>query len=281
MDQPGSSGRKADEKFIGWKEQAKGKQNKMKKLMIVAAAAAMTLASEAAYQCKNECSDGNCGAVYKLAISLKTTGQKRIGAKCEECSTYRAPKTMKIKGFIWGEGNCEECSTELPENMNIWTKDGPITTDLHIRVGRIGKTSSTTVEADGDLGGPGDDWGWLKLAGFGKMVFAKSVDACDECGDVSCRGYVKSLSGGIAGWRVPFIPESMEDCGDYEYNCCADAVNDKTAAYGTWKVAYNDSLSKKLACDPDGDIANVYAFPKAAFEDGDLVTNSVDTNVEE
>ena len=250
----------------------------MKKLMIVAAAAAMVATSEAAYQCTDGCADG-CAAVYKIAISLKTTAPKTLGPKCEECTVYRVQKSMKINGYIWGDGTCDDCSLELPDTMALWSttsfNKGPIETDLHLVAGRVDKPSSNKVEAHGDLGGPGDGWGWLKLAGFGKAVSKSTADKCDECGDATCSGYLKSISGYAAGWRVP----DETECTEGEYACCATTAN--TAAYGTWKVAYNAGLSKKLACS-DKDLTELIKFPQAAYgEDGEILTSSVDTNVEE
>lgn len=250
----------------------------MKKLMIVAAAAAMVATSEAAYQCSGGCSDG-CGAVYKIAISLKTTAPKLKGAKCEECTAYRVQKSMKINGYIWGEGACNECSLELPDQMAIWSTTsfnrGPIDTDLHLVAGAIDKPTGTKIEAHGDLGGPGDGWGWLKLAGFGSMTASKQKNQCEEC-EYSVQAYVKNLNGYIAGWRVP---DAAEDCDDGEYICTEPIQN--TAAYGTWKIGYNDGLSKKLACS-DLDLPELIKFPKAAYgEDGDILVTGVDTNVEE
>lgn len=257
-------------------EQAKEKkETKMKKLMIVAAAAAMVATSEAAYQCSSACSDNGCAAVYKIAISLKTTAPKSIGAKCAECTTYRVQKSMKINGYIWGEGVCDDCSLELPSNISLWSK-APVETDLHLVAGRIGKPTGTQIEAHGDLGGPGDSWGWLKLAGFGSVKVSKMLaDECDECSQVYA-GFIKNLSGNIAGWRVPDDTE----CEDGEYICAEPIAN--TAAYGTWKIAYNKDLSKKLACSADvDDLEAVVKFPKAAYAEGDLVIGGVDTNVEE
>ena len=254
----------------------------MKKLMIVAAAAAMVATSEAAYQCTDGCSEGGCAAVYKIAISLKTTAPKTLGAKCsDDCTVYRVQKAMKINGYIWGDGECEDCSLELPGSMALWSttafNKGPIETSLHLVAGRIDKPSSNKVEAHGDLGGPGDGWGWLKLAGFGKAAF-RAAAKCNECDDDACAGgYLKSLSGNIAGWRVP----DETECEDGPYVCCEMTAN--TAAYGTWKIAYNAALSKKLACSEDtSDLEAVVKFPKAAYgEDGDILINDVDTNVEE
>lgn len=219
-----------------------------------------------------------CYSAYKVTLSLKTTAPKSTVKKdsCDECETsctwYRKQSSLKINGLIWGEADCDECDTELPENIALWTKDAPVAADLTLWIGQIDKTGKK-AEAYGTLAG--DDFGALSLAGFGAMSL-KTTKATD-CVDATCTGYVKSLSGNAAGYLVP---AEVEDCDYVSIGCCEDATAlENTAAYGTWKVSYNAATAKKMAkaalTDEDGDATKGYKFPAAAFEDGELVAGQV------
>lgn len=259
------------------------KNKAMNKLMIAAAVAAMIGAAEAV-TCVTEkvCTKDPCtgvktceevegaGTAHKVTISLKTTANKGKVTKraCEdgECTYWRQQATVKINGLLWEQfDSCEGC-VPFGVNSAFWTKDAALDVEFAAGVGLIGKgVDSKKIEAYGGLNG--DDFGALTWAGFGTM--AASVKKSD-CADDSCVMYVKSISGGIAGYLVP--AEWTDECTDcdliaYE-GCCDDMQLANTAAYGTIKISYDKATAKKVALAEDADdIASFFKVPAAVAED--------------
>jgi hypothetical protein len=133
-------------------------------------------------------------------------------------------------------------------------------------VGLIGNAkNSKKIEAYGALNG--DDFGALSWAGFGTMAASTKKN---ECEDDDCVMYVKSISGGIAGYLLPAEwTDECQDCDLIEYEgCCDDMQLANTAAYGTIKISYDKATAKKVAlAEDDQDIASFFKVPAAVAED--------------
>jgi hypothetical protein len=273
-------------------EQAKGKRQTMKKLMIAAAVAAM-IGGAQAVTCvttkvctKDECTGektcvevSGAGTAHKVVISLKTTQlkskNKRNKSDCtDDCTYWREQATKKINGLLWEQLNdCEGC---VPFGMNsaFWTKDQALDLEFGIGVGLIGKdVKSKKIEAYGGL--DGEEFGHLAWAGFGDMAGStKTVNCADEC-----VMYVKKISGGIAGWLVPAEWDATcQDCYPIVYEGCCDDMQfaDKTAAYGTIKITYDAATAKKVAvADNDQDVASFFKLPASVADEIADVVNEV------
>ena len=253
----------------------------MKRLLIAAFAVAAAATASAMVCTKSECGEDAAGIAHKVTISLKTTALKSKTGKIDqcgdggECTYWREQKTRKIQGLIWEAlSDCSGC-TMMGENYAFWWDKGSAIAldDFAAGVGIIGKgTNSKKIEAYGNM--VGGDFGELAWAGFGSLQGrdAKTVN----CEETDCAMWVKSISGGIAGKLV--APEFEGKCGDtcdaIVYDGCSDDTQlSMTAAYGTIKISYDKSTSKKVALAEDG--APVSAFYKlpasAAAEIEDVV----------
>lgn len=217
----------------------------MKKLMIVAAAAAMTGVVSAAECVTAKCAEDPTGATaYTLTLSLKTTApkQKISGDECcEECTYWNVQKTKKFSGIIYGSAECAGC-TMLGEDlaMLLWdaTNKQQADADLNLWVGRYEKTG-TKVEAYGTIAG--DDFGTIGVAGFGSLYLKTTKAACE---DPECYAFVKNIAGNAAGFLVR---ADVGDCTPVEYTCDCGEPLENAAASGSWKVSYNATVAKKLA----------------------------------
>ena len=264
----------------------------MKKLMIAAVLTAMVSAAQAV-TCvttkvceKDECTGekvcetvSGAGTAHKVVISLKTTANKaKVKAvKCEDdaCTYWRVQTTKKINGLLWEQ--LDDCTGCVPygANSTFWTKDGAVDAEFAIGFGLIGnKVNSTAIEAFGGLNG--DDFGALSWAGFGKMATTVTKQKCE---DDECVSYIKSISGGIAGYLLPADYENpCTECDPIEYEVCCDdlgVLEEKTAAYGTIKITYDAATAKKVAIAEDAeDVASFFKLPKTVDAD-ELVINEV------
>lgn len=255
----------------------------MKKLMIAAAVAAM-IGGVQAVTCVTDkvCEKDPCtgekvcediegaGIAHKVAISLKTTANKskvkKVACEDGECTYWRQQATMKINGLLWEQlSDCYGC---VPFGLNsaFWTKDAALDVEFAMGVGLIGNAkNSKKIEAYGALNG--DDFGALSWAGFGTMAASTKKN---ECEDDDCVMYVKSISGGIAGYLLPAEwTDECQDCDLIEYEgCCDDMQLANTAAYGTIKISYDKATAKKVAlAEDDQDIASFFKVPAAVAED--------------
>jgi hypothetical protein len=241
----------------------------MKKLMIAAAAAAM-IGSAQAYEAQ----------VYDMTLTVKTTQCKetKVSAALEayleddansSATTIAATKgdkiglrkqaTRKMAGVIWG-CDCETIAYPAWRTYRTTKKTvgGYVFWDLsskeHFyipktaffwtvlnRIDAMTKVEGSWVLANGVDGSAF----WFAGAGFG------SVKGAD------CSSYISSMSGNFAGFRQAvggttdcFFCEDVDtDClaETFCYDCSANAdTTELTAAYGTWKLKYNKSASKKL-----------------------------------
>lgn len=146
------------------------------------------------------------------------------------------------------------------------------------------------ITSDGDPCG-NDPMFVLTGAGFGTVKDSFDYDKETKTYSLTCQSYIKSISGNFAGYMPAPTAESAGSgsgcwfCGTsftpgatcipsdaWEWCDCDNFLDiDKTAAYGTWKMAYNSSLSKKLSTSKLDkgvlsilDIAKLPAGPAAA-----------------
>lgn len=254
----------------------------MKKLMIAAAAAAMVGGAYAEAQVlawdltlkTTTCKEGK--------VAAKTWWVNGLDGyeKGDEVS-YRTSASVKLKGVTWGcycgdtlNGIWNERDVVVNKAGDTVTVYDGITfwnpkTDGFLGgvyngsmfdwgdpsfLNRIGKKCDE-VEMCFNLI-PSDDatednWGFT-LAGFGKVkdVYnAKNDDWCDS--------YLKSAKGSVVGFMSPdegsftclYCDQYGTDCEVFDFCDCEQewgSDDSKTVAFGTWKVSYNSSASKKL-----------------------------------
>ena len=265
------------------RKRPKEKNEKMKKLMIAAAAAVMIGGAQAMVCAKDSCGGDAAGTAYKVAISLKTTDTKSKTKvnKCasDNCVAWRQQVTKKINGLLWEAlSDCTGCYTFSDSTLAaFWTNTGAVDADFAIGVGLIGNaTNSKKIEAYGGLNGA--DFGALSWGGFGTMAGAtRKASKCDECG--TCVMYPKSITGGIAGYLIPegFNSPCGDTCDDIVYDgCCDDLKLAGTAAYGTIKITYDAATAKKVAIAGTGaPITSFYKIPAAAAAGIDDATKEI------
>jgi len=249
----------------------------MKKLMIGAAVAAMTVGAFAA-----ACVDPEEAAVcraWDVSMSLKSFGPKKTSctikaeSACDDDSKevvyYLDNATRKIKGYLW---ICEyECGKDF--NVVLWDKkhdkviipvayDAVSFDEVFVYGKKATKVAGTLAFAGTDLAG--NETIDVTASGVnGKMVRGKE--------DTDC--YVKSLSGYVAG-KLAYIPAEGKSSGGSKGGLCEDPVEpepcEETTAkilplcdaccfegwcdaedaesmlptVGTWKMKYNKSVSK-------------------------------------
>ena len=239
----------------------------MKKLMVAAAAAAMTAGAFA-----DACSDisyteagGHC-LVYDLTIKAKTLGPKLF--KCgkdyaDEYVVYLDNYTRTLRGYLW---QCEDTCWESGDEIRIVVWDAkdkaaviplpyavegdkavqyPNTTDFEW-LGRYGK-KATKVAAEWMFEADGSEFACAGVNG--SMIKDKY-----NLG----QGMLKSISGYFAGLLDVSVYTIKGHCGDkteidplyttlcfpFEDWCCEAESADVVPATGTWKITYNDKLSK-------------------------------------
>lgn len=267
----------------------------MKKLMFLAVVAAASVASAAVcVTTKDECGDETSGAgsAYKVQISLKTTGvkSKSLKVQCEDatCTYWRQQTTKKINGLLWKQSDdCAGCDWLNDEYYSaFWTKDAAVPAEFAIGVGMIGAGSA--VKSDGEVVGyapkgveaygamTGDDFGELAFGAFGSLYGATKKNMCE---DDDCVMFVKNLTGGIAGKLVApeFVGKCDDTCDPIMYaGCCDDIQLEYTAAYGTIKIAFDNSISKKVAvAEDDTAVATFVKLPTAVASDIEDYVSSV------
>ncbi len=255
------------------------KDTKMKKLMILAATAAIVGATEAA------CGPGGgatyCGRAYSVKISLKTpTGEicqtsgsaSNCGPGTDSSGYVRKPSTYALQGWIAiCDCDCADWQTPLIKNtmVALWnTKEklGMDVTTFSTKYVHVLSKSQRDAELEFTLKGDmkdGSTGAWvadgltrtfdLKGAGFGKF-------------DVKSATYT-SFSGNVIGTQGKVMypkavyneTKKVWECPEASYWLCAN-VSKKCAglqtnpeasiAYGTFAIRYNAAASKKLASDP-------------------------------
>ena len=250
----------------------------MKKLMIAAAAAAMT-AGAFADLCDVDPVEVGCLA-YDMKISVKTPVPKTIKCKADKsmcdtgvasCVTYAAWGKKTIKGFLWCcEYDCTTYGTLDGFKMALWDASSKSCYQTYSKTGdvggnvpaftmlRLGK-KATDVEVSFDLTANGTDAVINKdgdnetatltatLAGAGKF------DTKNE--------YVKSASGYIAGTRTFTAAETIaykyaceeDQGGSYFWDLCDEfdswcedtgTALQEGVVYGSWTLKVNTKAMK-------------------------------------
>ena len=214
----------------------------MKKLMIVAALAAMTVGvAEAA------CEKANCTFAYKLVMTGKSTKAVPLNETvgCEKgTACWRQIASIRWVGWVWGqapaEDDCCGCNKFEEFNFNLWdAKTGKIKADAALTLGFINVLRRSGAKDKAEVCFTlGEN---VKLAGFGPVnsasffkgangFFAGSVAAPQCC---AC---------GAEGGDEECIPAQYFTLCDGEV-----AAENETVAYGRWSLKYSTTKSVALA----------------------------------
>lgn len=227
-------------------------KNKMKKLMIAAATAAMVGGVFAA--CEDPIAPTpdpvDCAIAYSFKATLNTTAAKYgkvtykddLGCgdyeKVTEYTCYREKGKKTLTGYYYA---CE-CACDLADSdvfgLVLWDSKTKCLDESAAIEFEILQTFGKKLDKVEALLWLETDNGEFCAAGMG------SVD--------TKKGIVKSISGDIVG--AMDAPECDDECKDYDDDLrfgaiCEDAdILDEasTVAYGTWSLKYNSSISKKL-----------------------------------
>ena len=245
----------------------------MKKLMIVAAIAAMTSGVYA-----DACDDvdyseinGDC-LVYDVKFSLKTLAPKKLTCKtCDKCSDddvvyYLADTTRTLKGYLWF---CYDDCWDVDDEpyVALWdTKAKSAIIPLYYTIDttsgakkKVAQPVTTQFEFLGRYGKKGDKVAalWNVESEYAEIAAAGvkgSVIKDKEEGTVK----LKSISGNAVAYIALQTIEVAKKCADPEEftakiaalcDCwetwCDDGDEaDIAPASGTWSLKYNKSLSK-------------------------------------
>ena len=250
----------------------------MKKLMIGAAVAAMTIGAFAGV-----CDEGPAGCrAWDLKMTLKSLGPKKITCKgtCDEGTVYYMDNaSRKLKGYLWV---CEyECGADY--NVILWDTKYKVS----VIAGASGEYQSIPAgdevyvygkkmnKVAGNIQFTGDAWDAnLKESVPGIDVYAAGVNGKFVQGNSDTDCYIKSLSGNVAG-SIGWVrkegsysvvqkaglceDEIVEPCEEIEAKlipiceacayCDTWCDSDQTApdlvpATGTWSMKYNKKVSK-------------------------------------
>ena len=232
---------------------------------------------------------------YEMDITVKTTKTRSgkvemISCDCrtDENGLYRKQGTVKIKGAIWGCG----CGTltkgepfttaSAPFGYFFWnvTDKKPLNVTLSWPIAnRIDKKANKT-EVVWVLTSDDKDLPFhLVGSGFGTLKDTVTREPCM----LQTSRFV-SIKGSCAGWMAPdavvttkategecnwckkvegtpavtSVAKGWTICSD----CSAADENSGSAAYGTWKIKYNASVSARMENDKNVSvITDVYSFP--------------------
>lgn len=224
----------------------------MKKLMIAAAVAAMIGGVQAACEDPEETKpEVDCAVAYEFKASLTTTAAKfgkvswkdDCGDKYTEVTCYREKGKKTIKGYYYAcDCVCDLADTDMFD-LVLWddkVKGCAEVVDFDFVLLQTFGKKLDKVEAFFELAT--SENGEYFAAGQGK------VDTKN--------GLVKSISGDIVGLldAPDCQDDECEDGDDFPEDLrfgaiCEDAAaldEASTAAFGSWSLKYNKSLSKKL-----------------------------------
>jgi len=243
----------------------------MKKLMIAAAVAAVSVGAFAACERPDEVADG--AEVYDVVVNLKTTKCvcKNVTTvtktACERestttCESWRDVVTKKVNGVIW---SCAiTCSEDIGDKETPLALD-QVWWDYNTNPQESAGTQFFWIAKDKIILAENDLWQTKWIARIGKNN--KKVEAFGTFGDgLNWAGFgtwdskkyrVSKISGGVAGcWGAPYDCSSFDpdekkytdDCPAYKL-CEDEVVEDitKTAAYGSFTIKFNSKKAKKLA----------------------------------
>lgn len=263
----------------------------MKKLMIAAAVAAMTVGAFAG-PCDDPEVVSPCRA-WDVKMSLKSLGPKKTTCKveatdpCDDPTTevvyYLDNVTRKVTGYLW---ICDyDCGAAA--NVVLWDSKNKVALiayaedavefDDVFAYGKKATKIAGTIEFAGADAAGNDALDVVASGINGKMVRGNGTDEC----------YIKSLSGYASG-RIAYIkpgsdvipgvagklcdePVAPVVCDEFDAKilpfcdaCCfegwcnADNADDMIPATGTWSMKYNKKVSKGNT--PIAQLAPAYAL---------------------
>jgi hypothetical protein len=240
--------------------------------------------------------------VYEIKITVKTTAAKKAKLSPKnnpfvdgdlDSIIYRAQASQKWNGVVWG-CDCEsvfgrwdviDMAAQSVSGCIIWNAKSPYTIlfadDIQWRLLNAIDKKGNKCEGAWTIGDSSDESNaFLAFSGFGTIdVKAERIDG--ELENIGCNGYVKSISGNVAGWMPAPSHTTVGRPADCTFCGITDPGEDDavdmseawifcecgdiesvgfTAVSGTWSLKYSSSLSKKLS--DDTSILNVYKkFP--------------------
>ena len=214
----------------------------MKKLMIAAALAAMTVGAYA--DCKDPGTEptGSCARFYKAVFNAKTTVGERgtIDIECKDPANVCVAKlgSRKIVGIIFS-CTCDCVENDLVDDgkkeyywdatEQVWIEDGALKWSF------LNRFAEKKTQGVFDFGND-----TIRLAGAGFGNYARSTKT------------IHKIKGYFAGWLDAAVCDRK--CHDpmptAVFNLCDNDVNvdglGMTAAYGSWKIVYKADRSEQL-----------------------------------
>ena len=226
----------------------------MKKLMILAAAAAMGVSAFGACSYIEPTKPNKAAAwAYKWKFSGKTT--KAVVSNCDKAIT-RASASLKIQGWSF---YCEpECGDfEAMEADEVFWQTKPYKTLL---------AGGVTFEVANIIGKKGKNYEAAGVAEFGDL-YALTLAGLGKYDSKNAR--VSSVKGNFAGVAAaPSLTEYNKATCGYDgvvskvWPCCGCPTDDAASvAYGKWSIKYSKSYAKKYAA---GTLKAAKLYPKWA-----------------
>lgn len=243
----------ADRPFAESVRRKTERTNKMKKLMIAAAAVAMV---GGAFAEVNPCTEP-CPFGYQIKIYLKTTDAGSLSNKtdCTELC-LRKPAVKRFAGFIYGttgeetvtcgEGGCE-CNDWSAAELVMWNYDTkaeavPATAKLAL-LDRIYNGDTTTAEicftldkmayaGFGRVAKRNGKWTLKYASGFGAGMLAQK---CTTCTEMTCGECTGTEDADVKVWAICASESAAPTlCAPY------------TAAYGKWTIDWSSTIYNRL-----------------------------------
>ena len=229
-----------DGPFAGSARRKTERTNKMKKLMIAAAVAAMTAGAFAAEAEETVCNE-KCPFGYQIKVALKTTSTLSVSNRTTECKEYcfRGPASLRLAGFVWGiteedgddpcgEKGCK-CNAWDGAKIQMWNYDthaaAQFTAMAGLQLDRIFSRNldSTMVEIAFDLD-------QLRFAGFGYVAKRNG------------KWTIKNLAGFCAG----VLPQECRSCS--ETDPCTEECKawDDTAPVKVWGICDSEAAAPSV-----------------------------------
>ena len=213
----------------------------MKKLMIAAALAAMTVGvAEAA------CEKAECTFAYKLVMNGKSTKAVPLNETvgCEKgTACWRQIASIRWVGWVWGQGpaedDCCECNKFEEFNFNLWNaKTGKAFADAELALDFINVLRRSGAKDKAEVC---FTLGNVKLAGFGPVTSASFF-----------KGAHGFFAGSVAAPECCACAEDGDDeeCTPAQYFTLCEgevAADNETVAYGRWSLKYSALKSAALA----------------------------------
>ena len=207
----------------------------MKKLMIAAAVAAMTVGVASA-ACEETCNA--CTFAYKLVMNGKSTKAVALeeAPACEEATTacWRQIASIRWVGWVWGQSGDDtcECNALGEFTFNLWNaKTGKIIPDAELTLDFINVLRRSGAKDKAEVC---FTFGNVKLAGFGPVT-----------SDMFFKGAHGFFAGSVA---APKCPDCEDELDAQYYTLCEGeaAADNETVAYGRWSLKYSSIKSALL-----------------------------------